>query len=89
MRLLGEIFEKIDEEGFSRCTLLLGGAAYLEGVKTVGDFSPEKIVVFFKKYALEIEGQDLFIRKYVDGDLLLNGKVLSLRVLSENGGRYV
>ncbi len=87
MRLLGEIFDVVEREGFSRCTLVLGGEAYLEGVKTVGDFTPEKIVLFFKKYALEIEGQELFIRKYVDGDLLLSGKVLSLRVLPDHGGR--
>ena len=39
-----------------------------------------------KKYGMEIEGQDLFIRKYVDGDLLLSGKVLSLKMIDERGG---
>lgn len=87
MRLISELFDTVEGEGFSRCTWSLGGDAYLEGVKTVGDFTPEKIVLFFKKYGMEIEGQDLFIRKYVDGDLLLSGKVLSLRMIDERGGR--
>lgn len=87
MRLIGELFDAVEGEGFSRCTWVLGGDAYLEGVKTVGDFTPEKIVLFFKKCGMEIEGQDLFIRKYVDGDLLLSGKVLSLRMIDENGGK--
>ena len=80
MRLYEEILKKADAT--ARYTVLVGGGGYFEGVKTVGDFSPNKIVLHFPRYGVEIEGETLAIKKYCDGDLHLLGKIISMRVVA-------
>ncbi len=79
MRLYDEIF-KDNELTAGRCIVLPGGGGYFEGVKSVGDFSPEKIELCFARKKVEVEGVDLAIVKYCDGDLQLSGKICSLRL---------
>lgn len=54
---------------------------YFEGVKGVREYTPERIVLDFKKRALEIEGMRLTVAKYCDGDLELKGTITSLRII--------
>ena len=78
-----EIFKGV--EGTARYTVIVGGGGYFEGVKTVGDFSPRKIVVYFSRYGVEIDGEGLTIKKYCDGDLQLLGKIYSATLLDGKG----
>ena len=77
MRLLDEIFKNDTLASLARCTLIVGGGGYFEGVKTVGDFTPERIVIYFPKETVIIEGENLSIGKYCDGDLHLQGSIRS------------
>ena len=81
MRLYDEIFKSVDGISLARCIFVPNGGGYFEGVKTVGDFSPEKIVLYFPRESVEIEGEELSIKKYCDGDLELSGKIVCLRVV--------
>lgn len=81
MRLYNEILKDVDAT--SRYTVVVGGGGYFEGVKTVGDFSPNKIVLHFPRYGVEIEGETLSIKKYCDGDLEIAGKIYSAKLLDE------
>ena len=82
MRLYDEIF-KTTEAG-ARFTVSEHGGAYFEGVKTVGEFSPERIVLYFSRSAVEIEGADLRIETYTDGDMRLGGTIACVK-LKNNG----
>ncbi len=84
MRLYDEIFKSPSGMALARCLVIPGGGAYFEGVKTVGDFSPERIVLYFPRETAEIEGENLIIKKYCDGDLELGGSVFSVRFLKGN-----
>ena len=83
MRLYDEIFKNADGGAFSRCVIVPCGGGYFEGVKAVGDFSPERVVVHFPRETVEIEGENLSIKKYFDGDLQLSGKIYALKVERE------
>ena len=83
MRLYDEIFKNTEGFPFARCTIVPGGGGYFEGVKAVGDFSPERIVICFPKETVAAEGKNLSIKKYYDGDLQLSGSIFSLRVEGE------
>lgn len=87
MRLYDEIFKDPSDGACARCIVVPGGGGYFEGVKSVGDFSTEKIVVYFPKQTIEVEGKDLSIKKYYDGDLQVGGRVTSVKVvcLTETG----
>ena len=85
MRLYDEIFKNADGGALARCVIVPCGGGYFEGVKAVGDFSAERIVLYFPKESVEVEGAALTIKKYCDGDLHLMGKIHALRVLGKEG----
>ena len=78
MRLYDEIFKNTEGFPFARCTIVPGGGGYFEGVKAVGDFSPERVVICFPRYTVSVEGAGLSIKKYYDGDLQLSGQIFTL-----------
>ena len=86
MRLYDEIFKDPNGAALRRCLLVPCGGGYFEGVKTVADFSPEKIVICFSRGGAEIEGENLTIKKYCDGDLEVSGGILSVRFTEEAKG---
>lgn len=87
MRLYDEIFKNADGAAMQRCIIVPNGGGYFEGVKAVGDFTPERIVICFPKSTVEAEGTDISIKKYCDGDLQLSGRITSLRVLEGEVGK--
>ena len=83
MHLYEEIFQNTEGISLSRCTIVPGGGGFFEGVKAVGDFSPLCVEICFPKMKVAVEGQDLAIVKYVDGDLQLSGRIDRLSVERE------
>lgn len=74
--LKGELGEAFQTE---RCLVFPFGEGHFEGVKGLGDFSPTAVVLRFSRCTVTVEGEDLSIGKYLDGDLYLCGKILSLK----------
>ncbi|MBR4942490.1 MAG: YabP/YqfC family sporulation protein [Clostridia bacterium] len=88
MRLYEELFKNEDGFSFARCLISPAGGGYFEGVKSLGDFSSEKVEIYFKKETVVAEGENLFIKKYCDGDLQIDGKIYALYVKrGEEGGK--
>lgn len=83
MRLYDEIFKNADGGAFRKCIVVPSGGGYFEGVKSVEDFTPERLVLCFPKERVAVEGKNLSVRKYCEGDLQIEGKILLLQVLSE------
>ena len=84
MRLYEELFKNSDV--LARYSIVVGGGGYFENVKAVGDFSPQKILVYFPKHGLEIEGENLAIKKYCEGDLELCGKIYKITLITGKTG---
>ncbi len=84
MRIYDEIFGDEGGSGFERCIVSLKGGGYFEGVKAVGEFSPERIVLCFSRREVELVGEGLTVKKYCDGDLQLLGKITLWRVLGDD-----
>ena len=83
MRLYDEIFKNANGGGFSRCVVTPCGGGYFEGVKSLEDFSAERIVICFAKHRVEAVGNGLSIKKYCDGDLQVHGVIRAVRVLAD------
>lgn len=84
MRLYDEIFKNAEGMATSKCVFVPGGGGYFEGVKSVGDFSSERVLVCFSKERVLVEGNGLTIKKYYDGDLQLQGRITSVHVEESN-----
>ena len=80
MRLLGEEKKEGLKELFSsaRCSFVFGGGGYFQGVKSVEEYTPERLVLSYKKGRVEITGKELRIGKYYEGDLALVGSIFSV-----------
>ena len=85
MRLYDEIFKNVHAEPFARCMVIPCGGGYFEGVKTMEDFSAERILIRFSHQRVEVRGKALVIKKYCDGDLQVSGQIFSLRTLDVEG----
>ena len=83
MRLYEEIYRSYAE---ARCAFLPSGGGYFQGVKSLGGFSAEEIVLLFKRHKVSVKGENLSIKKYCDGDMELSGRIFSVSVLRENEG---
>ena len=81
MRLYDEIFKDADGDSFSRCIFVPDGGGYFEGVKSVADFTADRVVLCFPRKTVEILGVGLSIKKYCDGDLQLCGRIHSCAVI--------
>ena len=83
MRLYDDIFKNPNDSACARCVIVPGGGGYFEGVKSVGDFSSERLVLYFSgdcTQSVEVEGKNFIIGKYCDGDLQLFGAIARLRL---------
>ena len=84
MRLYGEIFKTVNaSEAFAgaRCDFFPCGGGYFQGVKTLGSFSTERVVIVFKRADIEVIGKDLSVVKYCEGDLQLSGEIRAVSII--------
>jgi hypothetical protein len=85
VRLFEELFqgEELKGEHFlPKIVVLPSEGAYVEGVKSVGDFTKEKLVLYFSNKhcsSVEIAGENFTIAKLCEGDLCLKGDIVSIR----------
>ena len=59
-----------------RAVILGDRAGYFENIVGIKSFSPDEIVAFLKKGELKITGNDLYVKKFCEGDLVILGKIL-------------
>ena len=59
------------------------GGGYFEAVKSLEDFSSQEVLIVFHNCRVLVEGINLSIKKYCDGDLQLSGRIFSCEVVSD------
>ena len=59
-------------------TVLLDKGGYFENVKGVVSYSDTEIVLKTKPCRIVIKGENLFIKKYCEGDISICGKITSI-----------
>lgn len=77
------IFEICGADALRLCrhrATLYGRAAYLENIRGLLCFEPEKIVLRLKRGKLTVEGENLSIGRYAEGDLLILGDIRKFEV---------
>ncbi|MBE7078811.1 MAG: hypothetical protein E7380_02985 [Clostridiales bacterium] len=87
MRLYDEIFKNADGVFVPKCCFVPEGGGYFEGVKTLGELSSDRIVLYFPRTQIIVEGRGLSVKKYCDGDLEIAGKIVCVRAETDEKGR--
>ena len=78
MGLLSEIKKNFSAEGSAfrvQYTVVDGGGGYFQNVKRLLEFSPETLVLKGGKGSIRIEGENLSLGKYFQGDLVVHGLI--------------
>ena len=83
MKLFDEIMRRLgadDDLVFNGVKYVVfdGRCGYFENVKGIGDFSGEAVEILLKKGKLLVSGKNLYIRRFVEGDLAVYGQIESV-----------
>ena len=83
MGLIEEVLSVFGDgiEDFSpgfKITVFGDRAVYIEGVKSIKSYSPDKMEILIKKGQIKITGEDLFVKKYCAEDLAVCGKIKAI-----------
>ncbi len=71
--------EPFPKEPPSRILLLGDNAGYFEHVKSIVSYSDTEIVLSIKKEEVSIAGENLIIKKFCEGDVVICGKIFSIK----------
>ena len=58
-----------------RAVLFGDRAVYLENVKRLISYDVQEIVLGVKKGVVKVQGKDLYVKKFCDGDVVICGKI--------------
>lgn len=87
MRLYDEIFKNAEGVALTKCIFIPNGGGYFEGVKGVEEFSKARIIVRFPKDFVAVDGENLSIRKYAQGDLQIDGNIFGVWLLGKDSSK--
>ncbi len=69
---------ELPKEPIYRAVIFGEGAAYFENVLGISCYSSEQVVLLLRRGGLRITGENLYIKKFCMGDIVLCGKILML-----------
>ncbi len=79
MKLVEQILNELGADGLKSLTLVPGECCYLKSVKSVLSFTPRSVVLSVGRFSVFVEGEELSVGEYFEGDLLVKGNVRSVR----------
>ena len=80
MKLLEQILNEMGADTLKSITLVPGSCCYLKSVKSVVDFSPERIALSVGKKRVTLEGEDMLLGEFFEGDLLVKGDIRVIKI---------
>ena len=66
---------EIPNEPIFRAVLFGESAAYFENIKSIVSYSQEEVVLALSNGGLKVNGNNLYIKKYCMGDVVICGKI--------------
>lgn len=80
MKLVEQLIAEAGGDPLSAVTIVPGVCAHVKSVKDVALISPQRIVLSRRKQQISVEGEDLKLDGYCDGDALISGGVKRVEV---------
>lgn len=80
MKLLEQILNEMGADTLKSITLVPGTCCYLKSVKSVIDFSTERIALAIGKKRVTLEGQNMYVGEFFEGDLIIKGDVKVIKI---------
>ena len=80
MKLLEQIIGELGGDTLKAFTVVPTFGGYFRSVKSVAEYTPQKIVLLLRKTVLTLEGENMEIGKYFEQDLVIKGNIRVINV---------
>lgn len=80
MKLLEQILSELGADTLKAFTVVPSFGGYFRSVKSVAEYSENKIVLVLRKAILTLEGENLEIGSYFEQDVFIKGNVKAVKI---------
>ena len=80
MKLLEQILGELGADTLKAFTVVPDFGGYFRSVKSVAEYSEEKIVLLARRRVITIEGKKLEVGKYFEQDIFIKGEIESVKI---------
>lgn len=80
MKLIEQIMQELGADMLKSITLVPNSCCYVKSVKSVTEFSAERVVLAVGKTLVTVEGEGLQLGEYFEGDAFVRGKVRGVKI---------
>lgn len=80
MKLLDQILSEMGGDTLKSFTVIPGFGGYFRSIKSIAEFSPQKIVLRLKKHDIILAGEDMQVGKYFEEDIFIKGNIEGIQI---------
>ena len=80
MKLLQQILTELGADTHKSLTVIPHFGGYFQNVKGVYEYSPTRIVLEIPKGSVTIEGKELKVGEYFEGDIFIKGRIEVVKI---------
>lgn len=80
MKLLEQILGELGADTLKAFTVVPDFGGYFRSVKSVAEYSEEKIVLLARRRVITIEGKKLEVGKYFEQDIFIKGEIEGVKI---------
>lgn len=80
MKLLEQILSELGADSLKAFYVEPSFGGYFRSVKSIQEYSPEKIILVIRRGRITVEGSNLEIGKYFQEDALIKGEIKGVKI---------
>lgn len=84
MKLLEQILEELGGDTLKSFSIVPAFGGYFRSIKSIAEYSPEKIILLQKKIAITLQGENLEVGKYFEEDIFIKGDIKAVNIDTGN-----
>ena len=80
MKLLEQIMQELGGDTLKAFTVVPRFGGYFRSIKSIAEYSPQKIVLRLKKFDITLSGEDMQVGKYFEEDIFIKGNIKGIQI---------
>lgn len=80
MKLLEQIIEELGGDTLKSFSVVPSFGGYFRSIKSIAEYSPEKIILLQRKGSIVLEGENMEVGKYFEQDIFIKGEIKVITV---------
>lgn len=80
MKLLEQIMEELGGDTLKAFTVVPRFGGYFRSIKSIAEYTPQKIVLRLKKFDITLIGEEMQVGKYFEEDIFIKGDIKGVQI---------